>query len=282
MNLVISRILDGVTLAAILALVSLGLAVIFGLMRVINLAHGDFFTAGLYVIVALQPVVGFWAAALLSVFIVGVLGVVVQTTLIRWLWRRPLETLLATWGVGIVIRELIKLIWGAGYRQVGVPIETQIRIGTFHYSLYRLVLVALALALAGAVVAVLFKTTFGLRLRAVLDDREIAGTYGVSPERVNVIAFATGAGLAGIAGALMSPLITVFPEAGLAFLAQAFFVVIIGGVGRFAGVFAGALLIGAAATISAAYVSALFSQVIVLSVAIVMIRFRPQGIFAAS
>src|SRR3954466_13683059 len=115
MNIVVARILDGVTLAAILALTSLGVPVIFGLMRVINLAHGDFFTAGLYVIVALQPIVGFWAAALLSAFVVGTLGVVVHLTVIRWLWERPLETLLATWGVGIVIRELIKLIWGSGF-----------------------------------------------------------------------------------------------------------------------------------------------------------------------
>src|SRR3954453_18373536 len=105
MNIVVARILDGVTLAAILALISLGLAVIFGLMKVINLAHGDFFTAGLYVIVALQPAIGFWAAALLSAVIGGALGAVVHVSLIRFLWERPLETLLATWGVGIVIRE---------------------------------------------------------------------------------------------------------------------------------------------------------------------------------
>jgi urea transport system permease protein len=226
-------------------------------------------------------VVGFWLAAVMSVVIVGLLGAVVQSTLIRWLWKRPLETLLATWGVGIVIRELIKLMWGSGYRQVGVPIETQITIGTFHYSLYRLVLVAVALSLVGIVVTVLFRTTFGLRMRAVLDDREIAGTYGVGPERTNVIAFATGAGLAGIAGALMSPIVTVFPEAGLAFLAQAFFVVILGGVGRFAGVFAGALVIGGVATIASAYGSPLFSQLLVLTVAIVMMRFRPQGLLPA-
>jgi branched-chain amino acid transport system permease protein/urea transport system permease protein len=280
MDLVVSRVLDGVTLAAILALISLGLAVIFGLMRVINLAHGDFFTSGLYVIVALQPVFGFWVAALMSAIIVGALGALVQVSLIRWLWERPLETLLATWGVGMVIREVINLIWGAGYRQVGVPIQTQVQIGSFHYSLYRLILVGLALALAGAVVLMLFKTQFGLRLRAALDDRETAAAHGVSPERVNVIAFATGAGLAGIAGALMAPLVTVFPLAGLAFLAQAFFVVIIGGAGRIAGVFAGAMVIGAVATVTAAYVSPLFSQVIVLSVAIVVMRFRPQGLFA--
>jgi branched-chain amino acid transport system permease protein/urea transport system permease protein len=280
MELVVSRVLDGVTLAAILALISLGLAVIFGLMRVINLAHGDFFTAGLYVIVALQPVLGFWLAAVMSAIIVGALGALVQVSLIRWLWERPLETLLATWGVGMVIREVISLIWGSGYRQVGVPIQTQIQIGSFHYSLYRLVLVGLALALAGAVVLMLFKTSFGLRLRAALDDRETAAAHGVSPEKVNVIAFATGAGLAGIAGALMAPLVTVFPLAGLAFLAQAFFVVIIGGAGRIAGVFAGAMVIGAVATVTAAYVSPLFSQVIVLSVAIVVMRFRPQGLFA--
>jgi branched-chain amino acid transport system permease protein/urea transport system permease protein len=281
MSLVLSRVLDGATLAAILALVSLGLAVIFGLMRVINLAHGDFFTAGLYVIVGLQPVVGFWLAAILSGLLVGLLGVVMQTTLIRWLWKRPLETLLATWGAGIVIRELIKLIWGSGFRQVAVPIHTQVTIGSFHYSLYRLILVAIAIGLALLVVGVLFKTTFGLRLRAVLDDREIAGTYGVSPERVNVVAFATGAGLAGVAGALMSPLVTVFPEAGLAFLAQAFFVVILGGAGRIAGVFAGALIVGGVATVASAYVTPLFSQVIVLSVAVLVMRFRPQGVFAS-
>ncbi len=280
MSLIATRVLDGVTLAAILALIALGLAVIFGLMKVINLAHGDFFTAGLYVVVGLQPITGFWVAAALAAVIVGALGAVVQGSVIRWLWRRPLETLLATWGVGIVIRELLKLLFGPGYRQVGVPMDTFVSIGSFHYSLYRLVLVGLAIALAGIVVVTMFKTQFGLRLRAVLDDREIAATFGVSPERVNLIAFGTGAGLAGIAGALMSPLVTVFPEAGLAFLANAFFVVIIGGAARIGGVFAGAIVIGAVATIASAYVSPLLSQVIVLSMAIVVMRFRPQGLFA--
>jgi urea transport system permease protein len=280
MSIVVSRLFDGITLAAILALVSLGLAVIFGLMQVINLAHGDFFTAGMYVVVALGSTTGFWVAAVLSLLIIGMLGVLVQTTLLRWLWRRPLDTLLATWGVGIVIRELLKLIFGPGYRQVELPIHTFVSVGSFHYSLYRLVLVAISVALTGAVVLMLFKTTFGLRLRAVLDDRETAVAYGVGPERVNVIAFATGAGLAGVAGALMSPLVSIFPEAGLAFLAQAFFVVILGGAGRIAGVFGGAVVIAAAATISAAYVSPLFSQVIVLSLAVLVMRFRPQGLFA--
>ena len=282
MSLALSRVFDGITLASILALVSLGLAVIFGLMRVINLAHGDFFTAGLYVVVALDSTTGFWLAAALSLLIIGMLGVLVQTTVLRWLWRRPLDTLLATWGVGIVIRELLTLVFGPGYRQVALPIHTFISIGSFHYSLYRLILVAISLSLAGAVVIVLLKTTFGLRLRAVLDDREMAVAYGVGPERVNVIAFATGAGLAGVAGALMSPIVSVFPDAGLAFLAQAFFVVIIGGAGRIAGVFAGAAVIALAATISGAYVSPLVSQVIVLVLAVFVMRLRPQGLFTTS
>jgi urea transport system permease protein len=279
-DLLFERALDGVTLAAILVLVALGLAVIFGLMGVINLAHGDFFTTGLYVVVALGPVLGFVGSAVAAALIVALLGAFVHTSVVRWLWRRPLETLLATWGVGIVIRELIRLIWGPGYRQVDLPISATIHIGDFSYSVYRLLLVAVALGLAAAVLLVMLKTRFGLRLRTVLDDREIAAAYGASPERVNVISFAAGAGLAGVAGALMAPLVTVFPQAGLAFLAQAFFVVIIGGAGRIAGVFAGALVLGGIATLSAAYVSPLLSQIVVLLLAVFVMRFRPRGIFA--
>jgi urea transport system permease protein len=279
--MVLSRVLDAVSVASILAMIALGLSITFGMMRIINLAHGDFFMAGMYVVVALRPSVGFWLAASAALLVVGVLGAVVHEGVVRWLWRRPMETLLGTWGVGIVIREGVKLIWGGGFRQVPVPISNQVHLLGVSYSGYRLLLIAIVAVVLCATYLFLYRSRSGLYVRAMLDQREIASTFGIRAHRVNLLTFAIGAGLAGMAGALMSPLATVFPEVGLTYLAQAFFVVIVGGAGRLAGLVAGGLLIGGGAVLAGAFISPTAAQVLVLLFAITAMRFRPQGLVPA-
>jgi branched-chain amino acid transport system permease protein/urea transport system permease protein len=276
-----ARLLDAVSVSMILALLALGLSVTFGLMGVINLAHGDLFMCGMYVVVALQPTLGFWLSMLAVVGIVGLLGATIHEGVVRWLWKRPLETLLATWGAGMVIREVVKLVFGSGFRQVSVPLSGQLTVGSLSYSHYRLLLIAITVVVLLAAYLALYRTRSGLYVRAMLNDRETATAFGVRAHRVNLLTFAIGAGLAGVAGALTAPLVTVQPDVGFSYLAQAFFVVIVGGAGRLGGLLAGGALIGGGVVLASNLINPTAAQVIVLLFAIAVMRFRPQGLVPA-
>ena len=155
--------------------------------------------------------------------------------------------LLATLGVGIVIREGVKLLFGAGYRQVSNPLPGDVAVGPVAYPIYRLLLIAITVAILAALAGWLYRTAPGLRLRAMLQDRETAAAYGIDPDRASLFAFIVGAALAGLAGALMSPLVTVGPDVGIIYLARAFMVVVVGGVGSLLGLVGGGVIIGAVA-----------------------------------
>lgn len=272
---------DALSVTSILILLALGLWITFGLMGVINLAHGDLFMVGMYVVVATRPVIGFWVAVLVAAVLVGLLGLVVHESIIRWLWRHPMETLLATWGAGMIIREGVKLAFGSGYRQVSSPIGGLTDMGVVSYSTYRLILIGISLLVLVLTYLALNHTSAGLFVRAMLDDRETASTMGIRSGLVNAATFSLGAALAGAAGALSSPLVTVSPEVGFSYLSQAFFVVIVGGAGRLAGLGAGGIVIGAGAVLASSYIDATAAQVLVLVVAILIMRLRPKGLVPA-
>lgn len=277
---VIVTALNGLSLASILIMVAMGLAVIFGLLRVINLAHGDFFMAGMYSVVAVQAAVhSFWLGVLAAVVVVGAIGLLVERGVIRWLRDRPLDTLLATWGVGIVIREVVKLIFGGGFRQVSNPLPGEISLGGVGYPAYRLLLIGVTALLLLAVAAWLYRSRAGLRLRAMLEDPGTAGAFGIDQQRMTTVAFVVGAAMAGLAGALMAPLVTVSPEVGLIFLARAFLVVVVGGMGTIAGLLGGGVLIGGGGAVSGFFLSPTNAEAIILLIAIVILRLRPSGLF---
>lgn len=277
---VIVTALNGLSLASILIMVAMGLAVIFGLLRVINLAHGDFFMAGMYSVVAVQAAVhSFWLGVLAAVVVVGAIGLLVERGVIRWLRDRPLDTLLATWGVGIVIREVVKLIFGGGFRQVSNPLPGEISLGGVGYPAYRLLLIGVTALLLLAVAGWLYRSRAGLRLRAMLEDPGTAGAFGIDQQRMTTVAFVVGAAMAGLAGALMAPLVTVSPEVGLIFLARAFLVVVVGGMGTIAGLLGGGVLIGGGGAVSGFFLSPTNAEAIILLIAIVILRLRPSGLF---
>jgi branched-chain amino acid transport system permease protein/urea transport system permease protein len=278
---VLTQVVNGLSLASILILIALGLAVIFGLLGVINLAHADLFMAGMYAVVWVQGATGhFWLGVLAAPIIVGAIGFVVDRGVVRWLRERPLETLLATLGVGIVIREGVKLLFGAGYRQVSNPIPGQISIGPIAYPAYRLLLIAITAVILLALAAWLYRTTAGLRLRAMLQDRDTAACYGVDPDRTSLYAFVVGSALAGLAGALMAPLVTVGPDVGIIYLARAFMVVVVGGVGSLLGLVAGGVIIGGGDALSGYFLDPTIANAVVLVLAIVIMRLRPNGLLA--
>ena len=276
----LTQFLNGATLVSVLILISIGLAIIFGVMGVINLAHGEFFILGAYTVIA-ADVLGLsaWWGIALAPLVVGLFGALVEVGLIRFLYKRPLETLLATWGLSIVIRQLVRIVFGVGYRASPHPLLGDLKVFGFTYPIYRVFLMAVCLAVILITFYVFYRTDFGLKIRAITQDVEMAAALAINTSRVYLGTFAFGSALAGLAGALMTPEITISPEAGVNFLARSFFVVILGGIGQLAGVLGGALVVGELETFLSYLISATTAQAAVLLIAIVIIRFRPRGLF---
>lgn len=280
MGSVVTTLLNGLTLAAVLALVAMGLAIVFGLMRVINMAHGEMFILGSYTVVATWEVTGsVWLGIGLAPVVVGAAGWVIERTMIRRLSRRPLDTLVATWGLSIVIREGLKVTFGAGSRNLPFPFTGDLAIVGTRYPLYRLFLIVLAVVVTGLVLWVFSRTDLGWKVMAVTQDRDMAMAMGIDAARIDGVVFALGSGLAGLAGAVMTPLITLNPEVGLFFLARSFLVVIVGGVGSLLGTAVGAGVIGMGQAAIAAWFRPVMAQIALLLVAIAVIRIRPRGLF---
>jgi urea ABC transporter permease protein UrtB len=278
----LTQFLNGATLVSILILISAGLAIIFGVMGVINLAHGEFFILGAYTVIAADALgLNAWLGIALAPLVVGLFGGLVELGIVRFLYRRPLETLLATWGLSIVMRQLIRIVFGVGYRASPHPLLGNLEFFGFSYPIYRVFLMSACLAVIVATFWVFYRTDFGLKIRAITQDTEMAAALSINTSRVYLKTFVMGSALAGLAGALMTPEITISPEAGLNFLARSFFVVILGGIGRLAGVLGGGLVVGELETFLSYLISAITAQAIVLGVAIVIIRFRPRGLFSS-
>ncbi|HZT18997.1 MAG TPA: hypothetical protein VFA23_06295 [Dongiaceae bacterium] len=281
MNLV-SLLLNALTLATILMVVALGLAIIFGLMNVINLAHGEFVTIGAYTLAFIQALGGsYWLALLLAPIVGGVIGLCLERFLVRFLYRRPIAAILATWGLSLVIQQVIQIAFGAAPRRVDSPIAGSVTILGASYPGYRLLLIAIAALIVAACALGFRHTRFGLDLRAVIQDRETAAAMGINTERVYAVAFAIGVAMAAVAGVLIAPLTVVIAQMGLNYLARSFFVVILGGIGSIAGIAASSLFVGGIETVLNYQIPVTVSQALVLVLAIVVIRFRPQGLLPA-
>ncbi|MCD6057870.1 MAG: branched-chain amino acid transporter permease [Thermomicrobiales bacterium] len=260
----VTQLLNGVSLIAILILVALGLAIIFGLMGVINMAHGELFTIGAYALVAVSNLGGFWAGVLLAPVVGAVVGIALERGVVQFLYTRPIETILATWGISLILQ---------------FPGAISV-FGIVDYPVYRLFILMAGVVITAATFFVFLRTEFGLMARAVIQNREIAAAIGINTDRIYVVAFALGAALAALAGALMAPLINVLPLMGVSFLARSFFVVIVGGAGNLLGVVGGSVLIGGLETLFSSLWSVTLAQALVLVIAIVIVRFRPTGLFA--
>jgi branched-chain amino acid transport system permease protein/urea transport system permease protein len=272
-------VLNALTLISILMLVALGLAVIFGLMNVINLAHGEFVTIGAYTLAFVQAAGGsYWHGLLLAPVVGAIAGLTIERGMIQYLYTRPLATILATWGLSLILQQSIQLLFGPAPQRVDSPIVGSVSVLGSNYPGYRLLLIVLALVLVAACIAVFRWSRFGLDLRAVIQNREVAEAMGIDTRRVYATAFAGGAALAAIAGVLIAPLTAVIAQMGVNYLARSFFVVILGGTGGIAGVGAGSALVGGLETILNYQIPVTVSQALVLMLAIVIIRFRPQGL----
>ena len=284
MSSIIPQISVGLSIASILLLVALGLAIIYGTMGVINLAHGEFVMLGAYAVWFLQSTMGLslLACVPLVFMLVGLVGLLIEWLLIRHLYARPLDTILATWGVGVILQQGIRLSAGAELRYVKMPdfLSSAVHIWGYEESAYRIFIFALAVVLLIITYLLIFHTEFGLRLRAVTQNRDIARCFGINARRVYSWTFAYGAGLAGIAGALVSPLKSVAPDMGTNYVVDAFLVVVVGGVQSLLGTIASSYLIGQASGVLAFLSDDTMAKAVVFLGVIVLIRLFPQGLFA--
>jgi urea ABC transporter permease protein UrtB len=279
MDLAITVILNALTLMSILMLVALGLTVIFGLMGVINLSHGDFVTVGAFSVAVIQSLGGsFWLALLIAPFVGAALGWSVERSVVRHLYTRPLATILATWGLSLIIQQSLQLIFGAAPQKVVAPIDASVSLFGANYPVYRIMLIVMSAAIIGVCHLLMKHTRLGLDLRTVIQNREMAESLGIDTRKVYSVAFSIGAALAAVAGVLIAPLAAVVAQMGVNYLARSFFVVIVGGAGSVAGVVAGSAVVGGVETLLSYTIPATLAQALVLVLAIVIVRFRPKGL----
>ena len=280
MDLVAAIIFQLVYGIANLALISLGLAIIFGMMRVINLAHGEFLMLGGYtVVVATNAGVNIWIAMLiLAPLVVGIIGVIVERLLIRWLYGRMVDTLLATWGLSLLLIGLVTSIFGASTATTISPPLGIIRIGDYSASGYELFLIVVTAILFVAIFATLKLTRLGLVARGTMQNPEMSSPLGVSTTRTYMITFGLGAGVTGLAGGLLAPVTGVLPSIGATYIAKAFITVISGGSAILAGTASGSVLLGGINGIFAFITGPTIGEVALLVTAIVLLRLMPRGI----
>ncbi|WP_390624721.1 urea ABC transporter permease subunit UrtB [Anthocerotibacter panamensis] len=292
METVVTQLFNGLSTGSILVLVALGLAITFGLMGVINMAHGELLMVGAYVtylsqnfFTAYAPQYQGWAfvvALPLAFGVAGLVGFLLEWSVIRFLYGRSLETLLATWGVSLIFQQLFRNLFGANNVDVQSPswLEGGIALGDgLQFPFRRLFIILLAGLCVGGAYWFLNNTPWGLRIRAVTQNREMSACLGISTRRVDAFTFALGSGLAGIAGCAVSLLGSVGPSSGLNYIVDAFMVVILGGVGKIFGAVAGGVALGEAKTFLEFLTSSSLATALVFSLIILFLQIRPAGIF---
>ncbi|GIW17799.1 urea ABC transporter permease subunit UrtB [Tepidiforma sp.] len=294
MDIWLQQLFNGISLGSILLLVAIGLAFSFGLMNVINMAHGEMIMIGAYCAYLAQqllegplgasaPDVSFLLALPAAFAIAGLVGMGLEVTLIRRLYGRPLDTLLATWGVSLVLQQLARSIFGAPNVQVTTPSWLQGGIavtGSFTMPYIRLFIIAMVLAAIALVWLYLVRTAAGRRTRATMQNREVAAALGVRTPRVDMLTFGLGSGLAGLAGCALALLGPIGPSLGTYYIVDSFLVVILGGIGQVVGTAIAALAIGGANALLEFQLSASVAKVLVFALVIAFLQWRPAGIIA--
>ncbi len=298
-----SALSNSISLGSILILTALGLAITFGVMRVINMAHGEMMMLGAYTaLVVTNPAVLFagnpdsahaaaeaaqsglslFVAIPVSFLVVAFVGYLMEVCLIRFLYGRPLDTLLATWGVGMILQQVVLLRFGAALQPMHLPQALQggWAVGGLTIPIYRIFILGITLLCLLIVYLWFYKTSFGLKIRAVVQNRPMAAAMGINTRWVDSLTFAFASGLAGVAGCILAHLYTVKYNMGADYIVEAFMVVILGGVGQLTGTVGGGALIGTGDSVVEKLLgNASLAKVVVLLAVIAFIQFRPSGLF---
>jgi urea transport system permease protein len=278
------QLFNGISLASILLLAALGLALSFGVMNVINMAHGELLMAGGYISFMVGRVVHGRAAlpcSLVAAFLgAAFLGGLLEFTVIRRLYGRPLDTLLATWGISLILQQGARSLFGAIGVEVTAPswLSGSTAIGGVDLPHVRLFIIGLALLVLGLMALFIARSSWGLLLRAVHQNREMAEAHGVNTARVDLTVFALGSGIAGLAGSALALIAPVTPTVGSSYIVYAFLVVIVGGLGSLLGTVLAAVLVGVFSSSVQIFTSVSFADVMLLVMVVLFIQFRPKGI----
>ncbi|NKR67214.1 urea ABC transporter permease subunit UrtB [Rhodococcus hoagii] len=288
MDVVIGQLFTGLSIGSILLLAALGLSLTFGQMGVINMAHGEFIMAGSYTAYVVQQVVSSAGASLLISLVVGfvvggLMGVLLEATSIRRMYHRPLDTLLVTFGVGLVLQQLARDIFGAPAVNVVAPswLTGGVEILGAVVPKTRIFILVLAIVAVAVLSFALAKTSMGRRIRAVVQNRDLAETSGISSRRTDVTTFFIGSGLAGVAGVALTLIGSTSPTIGQSYLIDAFLVVVIGGLGRLSGAVVAAFALGILNSFIEYSTTASIAKVIVFVLIVIFLQVRPQGLFVA-
>jgi branched-chain amino acid transport system permease protein len=269
--------LDIFTTAAVLFIVTAGLMVIFGVMKIVNFAHGALLTIGAYAsFVVTQLKLSPWLGLPLAVVVGTVVGMLVEQVIVRPLYKRPLDAILATWGLGIVIGQLIVMAFGREAQFVATPLKGAVTIGGTDYSAYRLLLIPIALGLCVLMTALLTGTRFGIKTRAVIMNEDLARGLGIHSGRIRFITFSLGAALGSLAGTLITPLSSVDPDMGLPWLVSAFMLVMVSGHSMLS-LLVTCLIFGACQVLVSTFVSPVLGGLTIAVLAALTLRIRPKG-----
>lgn len=280
------QLFNGFSVASLYILAALGLALSFGLMRVINMAHGEILMIGSYLayltILFVPGPFGIFAAMVVAFIGAGLLGGALEVALVSKLTARPLDTLLATWGVSLILQQAARDIFGATGVSVTAPawLDGGLEFGGLQLPMARLFILILAVVVLGGLALVLRYTRIGLLVRAVNQDRPTAAAMGVNVRQVDAFIFALGAAVAGVGGVVLALLGPVTPNVGQSYIITAFLVVILGGLGSIVGTTLAALMIGLFMALSQIFVDVSFAQVLTLLFVILFLQFRPQGVIS--
>ena len=291
---VIANLFEGISLGSVLLLAAIGLAITFGVMGVINMAHGEMIMLGAYsAFVSQQVFRAFLPAGWLDLYLVaaiplafmftGLVGIVIERSVIRFLYGRPLETLLATWGIGLILQQAVRSVFGAPNREVSNPgwmTGGFDLIGGFTITWNRLYIIVFCFVVLGVLALILNRTTFGLHMRAVTQNRAMASAMGIRTARIDALTFGLGSGIAGMAGVALSQIGNVSPNLGSVYIVDSFLVVVFGGVGNLMGTLVGALTLGIVNKLIEPVAGAILGKIVVLVAIILFIQRRPRGLFA--
>lgn len=282
----------GISLGSVLLMAAIGLAITFGVMGVINMAHGEMVMLGAYTTFVVQEIIRNSAPGLfefslviaipLAFLVSGGVGVAMERGIIRFLYGRPLETLLATWGVSLVLQQAVRSVFGPTNQEVGNPdfMSGAMQVGEMTLTYNRIWIIVFALVVLFALMAVLKKTPLGLQMRAVTQNRRMAGAMGIRTDWVDAMTFGLGSGIAGIAGVALSQIDNVSPNLGQSYIIDSFMVVVFGGVGNLWGTLVAAMSLGVANKFLEPFAGAVLAKIFVLVFIILFIQKRPRGLFA--
>ena len=287
----VQNLVYGLSLGSVLFLAAIGLAITFGVMGVINMAHGEMVMIGAYVAFVIQQLIAASAPTLgelsillaipLAFLFCGLLGIGIERSLIRFLYGRPLETLLATFGLSLVLQQAVRSIFGPTNREVATPtwMSGSVELGQLTLTINRLSIIVFALAIFVVLLLVLRFTRFGLQVRAVTQNREMAAAMGIPTGRIDALTFGLGSGIAGMAGVALSQIDNVSPNIGQAYIIDSFLVVVFGGVGNLFGTLVASLILGGLNKLLEPIAGAVLGKILLLVFVVLFIQRRPRGLF---